>query len=75
MTTIQIDELSPVHGGMSTEGFRRSPNVEDRRGLSLQESLAATSTPPPLPPVPFRFPGDLASQAGIDHLPVNFLRG
>jgi hypothetical protein len=52
------DELSRVCGGMRYGNFRRSTNVEDDRGM--------TPWPRPQPP---RFPGDLPSQAGIDHLP------
>ena len=53
---------------MNTTDFRRSTNVEDRRGMSLEDSLNAESPPvEPLPPL-IRRPGDLSSQAGLDDL-------
>ena len=66
----QIDraDLSTVRGGMSTDGFRRSNNIEDRRDLSREDSLRAETTPvAPLPPLT-RTPGDLSSQAGLDDI-------
>lgn len=31
MMTIEIEQLVRVRGGMNTDGFRRSDNIEDRR--------------------------------------------
>ena len=31
MTTIDPAQLATIHGGMNTDGFRRSNNIEDRR--------------------------------------------
>jgi len=31
MTTIDLAQLTTIHGGMNTDGFRRSTNIEDRR--------------------------------------------
>lgn len=70
MKTNQLDraDLAAVRGGMNTDGFRRSTNIEDRRGMSPEDSLRAR-TPPvaPLPPL-IRRPGDLSSQAGLDDI-------
>jgi hypothetical protein len=65
---IDMADLGAVRGGMNTDGFRRSTNIEDRRGLSPEDSLRA-KTPPvaPLPPLT-RTPGDLSSQAGLDDI-------
>lgn len=61
-------DLAAVHGGMNTRGFRRSDNIEDRRGLSPEDSLRVPTTPAaPLPPL-IRRPGDLSSQAGLDDI-------
>jgi hypothetical protein len=60
--------LAAVRGGMNTDGFRRSDNIEDRRGLSPEDSLRVPTTPAaPLPPL-IRAPGDLSSQAGLDDI-------
>jgi hypothetical protein len=65
---IETTELAAVHGGMSTDGFRRSENIEDRRDMSLEDSLSAPTVPlPSLPPLT-RTPGDLSSQAGLDDI-------
>jgi hypothetical protein len=72
MTTIDIGSLDSIHGGMRWEDFRRSPDVEDRTGLSEAESLSAkTTTPAPLPEL-VRHRGDLANQAGLDDMPWVF---
>jgi hypothetical protein len=61
-------DLAAVRGGMNTDGFRRSDNIEDRRGLSREDSLRVPTTPAaPLPPL-IRAPGDLSSQAGLDNI-------
>ena len=53
---------------MNTTGFRRSRNIEDRRGKPLADSLREEPPPPPpLPPL-IRHPGDLSSQAGLDDI-------
>jgi|GEM_PF-5074288 len=31
MTTIDLAQLTTIHGGMNIDGFRRSNNIEDRR--------------------------------------------
>jgi len=70
MKTNQLDsvDLAAVRGGMNTDGFRRSTNIEDRRGMSPEDSLRAESPPvAPLPPLT-RTPGDLSSQAGLDDI-------
>jgi hypothetical protein len=70
MKTNQLDraDLAAVRGGMKTDGFRRSNNIEDRRGMSPADSLRAeTPAVAPLPPLT-RTPGDLASQAGLDDI-------
>ena len=68
-TSIDLNELSTVHGGMRWEDFRPSENVEDRRHLSPRESMRIRpQIPPPLPPLE-RTPGDLSSQAGLDDIP------
>jgi hypothetical protein len=67
-TEIDLAELSRVRGGMNIEGFRRSENIEDRRGMSLEDSMnAPTPRTDPLPPLT-RTPGDLSSQAGLDDI-------
>lgn len=67
MTISDID-LARVQGAMNTTGFRRSTNIEDRRGWSREDSLNAESPPAePLPPL-IRHPGDLSSQAGLDDI-------
>ena len=66
--TISPTDLARVQGAMNTTGFRRSTNIEDRRGMSLEESLRVPSPPAePLPPL-VRHPGDLSSQAGLDDI-------
>jgi hypothetical protein len=70
MATHPLDstDLAAVLGGMNTDGFRRSENIEDRRGMSPEDSLRAPTTPAaPLPPL-IRAPGDLSSQAGLDDI-------
>ena len=70
MTIIEIDPsaLAGVCGGMNTDGMRPSTNIEDRRGMSLEDSMNAPTEPaPPLPPL-IRTPGDLSSQAGLDDI-------
>jgi hypothetical protein len=74
MTIIELDliDLAGVHGGMNTDGFRPSTNIEDRRGMSLEDSMNVRSPQPePLPPL-VRTPGDLPSQAGLDDIGRNF---
>jgi hypothetical protein len=67
-TSIDPNDLASVHGGMNLDGVPLSNNVEDRRGMTLEESLNAKSPPaPPLPPL-IRHPGDLSSQAGLDDI-------
>ena|ERR1043166_5422331 len=66
--TIDPDDLTAVQGGMNLDGARMSDNIEDRRGMTLEESLAVKSPPaPPLPPL-IRHPGDLSSQLGLDDI-------
>ena len=66
--TISAIDLARVTGAMNTTGFRRSPNVVDRRDLSPEDSRNAESPPvEPLPPL-IRRPGDLSSQAGLDDI-------
>jgi hypothetical protein len=61
-------DLGNIRGGMNTDGFRRSQNIEDRRGLSIEDSLNVPTQPAaPLPPL-IRRPGDLSSQAGLDDI-------
>jgi hypothetical protein len=70
MITIDIDPgaLAGVCGGMNLDGARRSENIEDRRNMSLQDSMAAPTQPSaPLPPL-VRKPGDLSAQAGLDDI-------
>jgi hypothetical protein len=65
---LDMTDLAAVRGGMNTDGFRRSTNIEDRRGLSPEDSLNAPTVPAaPLPPL-IRRPGDLSSQAGLDDI-------
>jgi hypothetical protein len=55
---------------MRWQDFRPSENVEDRRGLSLRDSMRIRPQPaPPLPPL-HRTPGDLSSQLGLDHIHI-----
>jgi hypothetical protein len=69
MTPIQLDDLCCVRGGMKFgEGDRMSTNVEDRRGMSAQESLSVPSPKAPPIKLPPRYPGDLPSQLGIDSI-------
>ena len=68
MTSISRRILAAVAGGMKWQQFRRSTNIEDRRGLSRWESLHVQSPlPPPLPPLT-RTPNDLSHQAGLDDI-------
>lgn len=68
MHSLAETDLAAVRGGMKTDGFRRSDNIEDRRGLSPEDSLRVPTTPAaPLPPL-IRAPGDLSSQAGLDDI-------
>jgi hypothetical protein len=68
MAQLDITDLAAVRGGMNTDGFRRSENIEDRRGLSREDSMRVPTTPAaPLPPL-VRTPGDLSSQAGLDDI-------
>jgi hypothetical protein len=68
MKSIAYELLAGVCGGMRWEDLPPSQNVEDRRHLSRRESMRVRSRPvPPSPPEP-RFPGDLPSQLGIDHI-------
>lgn len=68
-----ISEIDPtgvagVCGGMKLDHMRRSTNIEDRRDLSIEDSLRVPTLPaPPLPPL-VRRPGDLSSQAGLDDI-------
>lgn len=65
---IELSALAHVTGGMNTEGFPISDNVEDRRGMSVKDSMRAKSPAvAPLPPL-VRTPGDLSSQAGLDNI-------
>jgi len=70
MTIIEIDPsaLASVCGGMKTDGMRRSDNIEDRRGMSTQDSINAPTQPSPTLPPLIRRPGDLSSQAGLDDI-------
>jgi hypothetical protein len=70
MTFIDIDPSAAagVCGGMNLDNVPLSKNVEDRRGMSLEDSMRARTQPsPPLPPL-VRRPGDLSSQAGLDDI-------
>jgi hypothetical protein len=70
MKYIDNSALAHVTGGMSTEGFPISTNVEDRRGMSVKERMRVKSPAvAPLPPL-VRAPGDLSSQAGLDNIIV-----
>jgi hypothetical protein len=72
MKPIDSGSLGSIHGGMKWEDFRRSPDVENRTGLTEAESLSVKSTPPaPLPKL-VRHRGDLANQAGLDDMPWVF---
>lgn len=74
-TELDLTDLASVNGGMNTEGWRRSENIEDRRGMSLEDSMKTTwPQPEPLPPL-VRTPGDLSSQAGLDDIGKNFGSG
>lgn len=68
MTHIDVNDLGATCGGMKWEDFRRSPNVEDRTGMSEAESRAVVNTPPPEFPPLVRRRGDLSNQAGLDDL-------
>jgi hypothetical protein len=68
MQHIDLAALSHVCGGMNTTGFRRSTNVEDRRGMSAEDSMNAPTAPSPALPPLVRTPGDLSSQAGLDDI-------
>ena len=71
-TEFDLTDLASVNGGMNTEGWRRSENIEDRRGMSLEDSMkVAWPQPEPLPPL-VRTPGDLPSQLGLDDIGKNF---
>jgi hypothetical protein len=66
--SLDPNDLADVHGGMNLDNARMSTNIEDRRGMTLEESLNAKSPPaPPLPPL-IRHPGDLSSQLGLDDI-------
>lgn len=68
MTNIDLETLATVTGGMKWEDFRRSTNVEDRRGLTPSQSRHVKSPPAaPLPPLT-RTPNDLSHQAGLDDI-------
>ena len=68
MTNIDLETLSTVTGGMNWADFRRSTNVEDRRGLTPSQSRHVKSAPvAPLPPLT-RTPNDLSHQAGLDDI-------
>jgi hypothetical protein len=70
MINIEIDPsaVDGVCGGMKLDHMRRSENIEDRRGMSVEDSLRVPTRPsPPLPPL-VRTPGDLSSQAGLDDI-------
>jgi len=70
MTIIEIDPgaLANVCGGMNLDGVTPSENIEDRRDMSLEDSMNAPTQPSqPLPPL-IRTPGDLSSQAGLDDI-------
>jgi hypothetical protein len=69
MTPIHIDALGSVRGGMKYSNIdRMSTNVEDRRGMTREQSLSVPSPKaPPIVQSP-RYPGDLPSQLGIDHI-------
>jgi hypothetical protein len=70
MANHQLDttDLGTIRGGMNSDDFRRSDDVEDRRNLSLKDSLNAPTIPgAPLPPL-IRRPRDLSSQAGLDDI-------
>jgi hypothetical protein len=41
---LTLDELAATHGGMRWEQFRRSTNIEDRRGWSRERSMHAPIT-------------------------------
>ena len=52
MTSTELDltDLATVNGGMNTEGWRPSENIEDRRGMSLEDSMKVDwPKPDPLP--------------------------
>ena len=69
MTPINIDALGSDRGGMKYSNTdRMSTNVEDRRGMTREQSLSVPSPKaPPIRQEP-RYPGDLPSQLGIDHI-------
>jgi hypothetical protein len=68
MQNIDLAALARVRGGMNTDGFRRSTNIEDRRGMSAEDSINAPTAPSPALPPLVRTPGDLSSQAGLDDI-------
>ena len=71
-TKLDLTDLAVVNGGMNTDGWRPSENIEDRRGMTLEESMnAPTPKVEPLPPL-VRTPGDLSSQAGLDDIGRTF---
>jgi len=71
-TKLDLTDLALVNGGMNTEGWRPSENIEDRRGMTLEQSMNVPSpTVEPLPPL-VRTPGDLSSQAGLDDIGKTF---
>ncbi|HZJ66974.1 MAG TPA: hypothetical protein VFD36_25890 [Kofleriaceae bacterium] len=71
-TKLDPTDLAVVNGGMNTDGWRRSDNVEDRTGWTLEQSMnAPTPKVDPLPPL-VRTPGDLSSQAGLDDIGRTF---
>ena len=67
--TLKGSDLSAARGGFKWEQMPRSNNIEDRRGMTPEESmnLPPEPLPPPLEIAP-RFPGDLASQLGVDDI-------
>jgi hypothetical protein len=71
-TELDLTDLAGVNAGMNIDGWRPSENIEDRRGLTPEQSMnVPVPRAEPLPPL-IRTPGDLSSQAGLDDIGKSF---